>query len=227
MSNEPTAALYGEIKRLRELVERQHAELTWMRSICERQRAGDLDTIILPPLVPESSAGGRRQVLPISAADTDDPEAWPSRPVPEGPLHPNPGFLNYSIALSVTKVLGVAVLGLRGAELEKVVDEVQESQRRTQDFIPVFLTDTTETGLFRKRGYVYEYLPAFGVGSGHELTLKEVARRRLNFLQAKWGMAGIITIGGSELYPIGGTDEPDPAGAGIATRAILPERTSG
>ncbi|HLB79991.1 MAG TPA: hypothetical protein VJJ77_05765, partial [Dongiaceae bacterium] len=99
-------------------------------------------------------------------------------------------------------MLGIAVCGLGRIEREAVVDLIDRQQRSSRDFIPVFLTDSTDFEPFRSRGYVFEYLPPpprrrlRGTASW-----REYAAERLELLRRKWNIAQVVTFGPHEFAP--------------------------
>jgi hypothetical protein len=69
---------------------------------------------------------------------------------------------NYALHGRVDKVVGVSVCGLLRPVLAGIVDSIAAQQARSRDFVPVFLTDSTDFDLFRRHGFVFEYLPNCG-----------------------------------------------------------------
>ncbi|MGD9740805.1 MAG: hypothetical protein AB7O56_03430 [Bauldia sp.] len=212
MSQPQDAVLHSEIRRLKELVERQFAELSALRLMMP---PGD------PPIVVDASPyrSRRKAIVPRPNPRTErlsDPAAWPTRRAPANPLWPNAGFASYAINRSKVRVIGFAVFGLGDADLDAVVRYVEDNQKRTADFIPLFLTDSTSIAIFRKRGYSYEYFPPHRGSRQNQAALEAYAKARLDLVQRKWGLAGIVTLGGSSLYPVGPVEEPVPA---LAARA--------
>lgn len=207
MSQAPDAVLHGEIKRLKEVVERQFAELTALRLMMP---GGD------PPVVADGSAhrSFRRSIAPAANTRTmrrSDPALWPTARRPANPLWPNVGFANYALDRSGAKVIGFAVFGMDEQDLEDAVKFVEDSQRRTRDFVPLFLTDATAIGSFRKRGYSYEYFPRHRLSRSNAPVLREYAEARLDLVRRKWGLVGIVTLGESALYPVGPVQDTVPA----------------
>lgn len=207
MSQSAEAALHGEVKRLREVVERQFAELTALRLMMP---TGD------PPIVVDGLPyrSFRKSVVPGRNSRTDrisDPVLWPTVRKPANPLWPNVGFGNYALDRSSAKVIGFAVFGMNDDDLEDAVRFVEDNQRRTRDFVPLFLTDATTISSFRKRGYSYEYFPPHRLTRANAPMLREYAEARLDLARRKWGLAGIVALGVSAIYPVGPVQDVVPA----------------
>ena len=207
MSQSAEVALHGEVKRLREVVERQFAELTALRLMMP---SGD------PPVVVDASPyrGLRRAIGPAGNTRTSrssDPVLWPTARKPANQLWPNVGFGNYALDRSKAKVIGFALFGMTDEDLEDAVRFVEDNQRRTRDFVPLFLTDATTISSFRRRGYSYEYFPSHRLTRTNAPVLRDYAEARLDLVRRKWGLAGIVTLGGSVLYPVGPVQDTVPA----------------
>lgn len=207
MSQPAEVVLHGEIRRLREVVERQFAELTALRMMMP---SGD------PPIVVDATPyrSSRRSVGPAGNSRTSrlsDPVLWPTARKPATALWPNVGFGNYALDRSKTKVIGFALFGMNDEDLEDAVKFVEDNQRRTRDFVPLFLTDATTISCFRKRGYSYEYFPRHRLTRTNAPVLRQYAEARLDLVRRKWGLVGIVTLGDSVLYPVGPVQDTVPA----------------
>ena len=207
MSQSAEATLHAEIKRLKEVVERQFAELTALRMMTPPGSA---------PIGVDGThfATARAKVSPAANHRTErlsDPILWPTARKPANPLWPNVGFASYALDRSRAKAVGFAVLGMNEEDLEDAVRFVEDNQRRSRDFVPLFLTDSPAIGAFRKRGYSYEYLPGHRVTRTNAAALREYGEARLEFVRRKWGLAGIVTLGESALYPVGPVQDTVPA----------------
>lgn len=199
MSQPQDLALYSEIRRLKELVERQFAELTALRIM---MRSAE------PPVTVDAAAyrTKRKPIIPkpnTRTARESDAALWPVRRPPPNPLWPNAGFANYSVDRSNMMVIGFAVFGLNDEDLEENVRRVEDNQRQGRDFLPLFLTDSSFVSVFRKRGFTYEYFPRHRATRSNEGSLWDYARARLGLLQQKWGLTGVVALGESPLYPVG------------------------
>ncbi|MCW5713422.1 MAG: hypothetical protein KIT43_02740 [Bauldia sp.] len=207
MSHSPEAVLHGEVKRLKEVVERQFAELNALRQMMP---GGDAPVVV--DGAPYRTF--RRSITPAANARTarrSDPVLWPTARKPANPLWPNVGFANYALDRSGAKVIGFAVFGMNDQDLEDAVKFVEDNQRRTRDFVPLFLTDATTIASFRKRGYSYEYFPSHRLTRSNAPVLREYAEARLDLVRRKWGLAGIVTLGESAIYPVGPVQDTVPA----------------
>lgn len=207
MSQSPESLLHGEIKRLKEVVERQFAELTALRMMMPPGSS---------PIVVDGTPYriSRRCYGPAANTRTtrpSDPILWPTARQPANPLWPNVGFANYTLDRSRAKAVGFAVLGMNVEDLEDAVRFVEDNQRRSRDFVPLFLTDSPAIASFRKRGYSYEYLPPHRLTRTNAAALREYAEARLDLVRRKWGLAGIVTLGESALYPVGPVQDTVPA----------------
>lgn len=129
---------------------------------------------------------------PVSTArfDPGTVAPWPDRPLPDQPLMPPPGLGCYTLGQVDCAVVGVCVLGLRGADLEHAVAAVAEEQRRGMDFKPVFLTDGTDFSPMFQRGFVVEYIPDQALPRD-ALGLPPA---RHAFLTRKWGISRLIDL---------------------------------
>ena len=125
------------------------------------------------------------------------PEDWPRRPVDPEPLRPNPGWACHTLKATACDVVGYSVIGLLPDEIERVVAAVDEQQRSTLDFVPVFLTDTTEFEPFRSRGYAFEHFPAASRWAELDGTVPWQARAeaRLDMVRRKWGLQRLVRLG--------------------------------
>src|SRR4030095_17255965 len=84
----------------------------------------------------------------------------------------------------------------RRGEREPIVEFVEQHQSQDRRFVPVFLTDSTEANIFRRRGFVFEYLPPPDrVRLRGSKSWADYAAERRRLLARKWGMADIITFG--------------------------------
>jgi hypothetical protein len=100
---------------------------------------------------PDDRAEDRR-LVPRGAA------WWPVDDKPVPALRPNPGWAFSKMSPSA-EVIGFSLSGMNCAEVEKAVELVNLARRQRPAFIPVFLTDCPDLSVFRRHGYVAEYLP--------------------------------------------------------------------
>lgn len=111
--------------------------------------------------------------------------------IPAGPaLRPFPGHAAISLRDTGFKTIGFDLLGLTAAQTAAFVDLVAERQRKQHNFVPVFLTDCQEFHVFRKHGFVFEYLPPSedqaSTPGGYDWAAR-IAERKSAF-KAKWGV---------------------------------------
>jgi hypothetical protein len=125
-----------------------------------------------------------------------DQAFWPT-PAEDGrPLVPAPGLRAYALKGMPLKVIGISVCGFSREEIEPLVEFVEQHQSQDRRFVPVFLTDSTEANIFRRRGFVFEYLPPPArVRLRGSKSWADYAGERRRLLARKWGMADIITFG--------------------------------
>jgi hypothetical protein len=125
---------------------------------------------------------------------------WPRRKARARPLVPNAGWQNYTLHKRAPKVVGVSVCGLPHVLLEATLATIAAQQSKLRDFIPLFLTDSTDFEAFRRHGFVWEYLPgpAERQRCAGARRWPEYAALRRALLVRKWGLDQIIVIGSSE-----------------------------
>lgn len=93
-------------------------------------------------------------------------------------------------------VLGVVVLGLSEAEIERVLGIV-ERYCRQRDLVPLLLTDNDVFRLFQGRRVLFEYLPARAEQErfAAELDWRLFTLRRLALIRRKWQPVQVIAFG--------------------------------
>jgi hypothetical protein len=109
-------------------------------------------------------------------------------------------------------VIGVSICGLPEAIVGQIVRSVAEQQERLQDFVPIFLTDSTDFQVFRRHGFVFEYFPneKQRAAYGGSVSWSEYGRQRRELLERKWGIAQTISFGPTEFGRIPTkVEEPD------------------
>ena len=192
---ETAEALQYEVRRLRDLVERQYLELAWQQSelrsrggkaMIVRFGAGDLAKANLT-----GNAGLLRETVELPPA-----EQWPIGTVPANPLIPNCGFASYASGREQLNAIGISVCGLDDQSVEHIVGMAEERLRKVRNFRPVFFMDITRTEIFRRRGFAYEYLaPSSEKERRLDNRLAAFNSKRVAFLKRKWGITGIINFG--------------------------------
>ena len=198
-----TAGLQYEIRRLRDIVERQYLELAWQQSEL-RSRGGKAKIFKfgagnLAKTNLTGNAGLLRETVELPPHDV-----WPTGTLPASPLIPNCGFASYATGRDQIGAIGIAVCGLDERSVEHITAMVEERLRRVRNFRPVFLMDITRTEIFRRRGFAYEYLaPGDEREKRHSIRLAAFNARRVEFLKRKWGISGIINFGAKVIDPAG------------------------
>ncbi|MCW5716407.1 MAG: hypothetical protein KIS68_01110 [Bauldia sp.] len=176
------------LQRLRERVELQFHQLETLRRALEA--GGRSRTVTIEPRLPPRSSSLEGEAVPPA----DVTSWWPGSEWPVEPLVPTPGLGSLSLAGRKTPVIAVIVFGLRGADLEGVVEMIATRQRRSADFKPVFLTDCPAFRPFQARGYVMEYLPRAIYGADPHRLRNPRGAARLKLLQSKWDFGATIDL---------------------------------
>jgi len=200
---ETTEALQHEVRRLRDIVERQYLELAWQQSELRSRGGKALITRFGPGDLAKTGLAGNAGLLkePVELPPAD---VWPVGAAPAHPLIPNCGFASYASGREALAAIGVSVCGLDEASVEQVTAMVEERLRKMRNFRPVFLMDITRTEIFRRRGLAYEYLaPCSAKEQRLAGKLAAFNASRLNLLTRKWGLAGIINFGSGAGQPRG------------------------
>jgi hypothetical protein len=113
------------------------------------------------------------------------------------PLDPNPGWKCLSDHHTPIRI-GFLLFGVDHDGIEQSVQRVEQRQLRRRDFIPIFVTDSTDFGPFRSRGYVFEHIPAAIVQSpGSRRAERRYLRRRLELIKSKWGIGELVDLSSS------------------------------
>lgn len=114
---------------------------------------------------------------------------------PDGPaLRPFPGHAAISLRDTTFTTIGFDILGLNAAQTAAFVGLVAERQRKQHNFVPVFLTDCQEFHIFRKHGFVFEFIPPpedqkTSPGS-YDWTAR--AAERKSAFKAKWAVSELF-----------------------------------
>ncbi|HXV23509.1 MAG TPA: glycosyltransferase family 4 protein [Alphaproteobacteria bacterium] len=176
-----------ELSKLRELIELQARHNAVLRRAVER----NIDFPEVVQIAPALAARRRyRRTRPLTTAPTTGWSAHDSGPA----LRPSPGWENLSLADKPCKVIAYLAFGFERPELERIVEMVSREQRRLQNFVPLFVTDSLEFDLFRLRGYVVEHVPAgdpMNYGPGLAIAL----RRRMQTILEKWAVGAVVQFG--------------------------------
>ena len=136
-----------ELSKLREQVELHARHNGVLRRAIERNGALS-DLVQINPVFATPRRYRRTKAL-ASAPCTGWTE---DSPLPQ--LRPSPGWENLTLADKPCKVIAYLAFGFERTELERIVEMVSREQRRVQDFVPLFITDSLHFDLFRVRlGY--------------------------------------------------------------------------
>jgi hypothetical protein len=189
-------ALMREVRGLRERIESQNCHI----AILERQLRTLLGATGLGPASVQAhapaAAARRWRATPAARMPAPDQAFWPTPAEDSRPLAPAPGLRAYALKGAPLKVIGISVCGFSREEIEPLIEFVEQHQSQERSFIPVFLTDSTEANIFRRRGFVFEYLPPpERVRLRGSKSWADYAAERRRLLARKWGMADIITFG--------------------------------
>jgi hypothetical protein len=189
-------ALLREMRGLRERVESQNCHIAML----ERQLRTLLGTTGLGPVSVQALAPAATpkhwRATPATRRPAPDQAFWPTPEENGRPLVPAPGLRAYALKGVPLKVIGISVCGFSRDEIEPLVEFVEQHQSQDRRFIPVFLTDSTAANIFRRRGFVFEYLPPPDrVRLRGSKSWADYAAERRRLLARKWGMADIITFG--------------------------------
>jgi hypothetical protein len=109
---------------------------------------------------------------------------WPMPEKAPHPMVPNPGWESYGIG-PPANVIGFSLCGMKIEDMEQAVELVRAAQRQEFTFVPVFLTDHADLSIFRKHGFVAEYLPE---PITNTLSLDEPLNRR-RLIERKWNIS--------------------------------------
>lgn len=192
---ETTEALQHEVRRLRDIVERQYLELAWQQSELRSRGGKALITRFGPGDLARTGLAGNAGLLK-ETVDLPPADVWPLGAAPAHALIPNCGFASYASGREALAAIGISVCGLDEASVEQVTAMVEERLRKMRNFRPVFLMNITRTEIFRRRGLAYEYLaPCAPREQRLAGRLAAFNASRLNLLTRKWGLAGIINFG--------------------------------
>jgi hypothetical protein len=179
----------AEVKRIREVAERHsrahRALLAMMLRLTDPK--GETKRVAIEPQLPVASIAQH----PKRREPRDTDPWWPAVPIrPARPLTAHTGDDSLSRAEAMTETVGISVMGLRGSDLDNVVEGIASEQLKDGSFRPLFLTDSPDFQAFASRGYSFEYLSTFrDYVSPKGPELRDARREEL---VAKWGLSRII-----------------------------------
>ncbi len=177
-----------EALALRQRIALQHRAFAALRKALDTA-TGDRPVIAIAPRLADRPAPVA-QPQPVAPS----PAWWPALPRPGTPLAPNPGWGAAPLAGRNARVVAVALFGLSGAALERMVNQVADQQAAMGDFVPVFLTDAPETRVFREHGFVFEYFPPALYETQEGPVSTPRAEQRLQLIEQKWGIAALVDL---------------------------------
>jgi len=186
-------AARAELKKLRERAE----GLARKTEILERR----LSTTIPEGDVSSTTVGfvgdwPKRQAIDLQFDNGKPDVATAESPESHAVLRPYPGHACLSLYDEEPITTGFSAIGLRGGKLAAFVDYIAEKQRLQRNFVPVFLTDSTEFHLFRRHGFVFEYIPSPSdrqLAGGAYSWDRRIAERTA-FFKRKWGVEEIFDV---------------------------------
>lgn len=110
------------------------------------------------------------------------------------PLKPAPGSRCLTAHRAPIRI-GFRIFGLDSEMLDQQVTAVEDRQLRERDFIPVFVTDCSDFSTFRRRGYVFEYIPpTIANATSSRRSLRRILNDRLTLIKAKWDLIDIVDL---------------------------------
>ncbi len=197
--------LLAEVRALRDRVQIQHG---LVELLLERLRSSSrerhLEALEVNDPLPVHPLRGDHVSDENGSADADEvaePESgfenvysrrgttwWPMPENAIQALRPNPGWEFCGVGSS-PNVIGFSLCGMNIEEIEKAVELVSSAQRQKPTFVPIFLTDCPDLGVFRRHGYVAEYLPDPAIGA-EQLVRRPYDRGRL--IERKWNISRVL-----------------------------------
>jgi hypothetical protein len=145
--------------------------------------------------------------MAVQAAST--PQVRSPSSVNAPALRPHPGNSCLTLRNSGYRLLGLAALQIPDERLEGIVGYFARWQRQAMNFVPVFVTDSLRFDLFRRYGFVFEYIP--GPKDRAELqgsrSWEEYVADRLELIKAKWGLRELVNLGQNTIKEISGPGE--------------------
>ncbi len=218
--------LMSELRALREQVQSQHGLIGALTGRLGNQPPGETrhireltETLPVPAVRANSETrkAAQSDVQSVPSVPAEGSAWWPTASSTLAPLHPVPGWALYGHQ-GPLKAIGFSVTGLDAAGVRAAVEFVARAQRHQRNFVPVFITDLDDLGVFRDHGFVAERLSASGVdGAGS----KQLATRR-DFIQRKWSLTTILDMSRSarpDLASLSTVPSPPATAAGDARSA--------
>lgn len=179
-----------EMQRVRQAAERHSRAHRTLTNLIHRlvDPKGEAKRLELAARLPTAPLAQHPRALPVPNSDA----WWPtSVDRPAKPLRAHVGDDLLSLSDIIAETVGISVMGLRGIDLDRVVESIAKQQASDRNFRPVFLTDSPDFHAFLSRGYTFEYLPTF---RNYLTDVDEDERReaRLDMVRAKWDLSHTI-----------------------------------
>jgi hypothetical protein len=129
------------------------------------------------------------------------------------PLRPQPGNTCLTLKNSRYKLLGLTALGLPDNVLEDSVGHFARWQRQAMNFVPIFVTDSLRFDLFRRYGFVFEYVPGPKDRADFDGSRpwEEYIADRLELIRRKWGLPELVSLGPNTVKEQSGPGAPESA----------------
>lgn len=118
--------------------------------------------------------------------------AGAAKPAARQALQAYPGYGNAPILLRDRVAVGIFIAKADEAKTQAIVDSAFYSQRDRQDFVPVFVTESSAFRPFVAKGYIFEYLPPVETNAADAERAIAWRKKRLDFIKAKWGISHFI-----------------------------------
>jgi hypothetical protein len=110
------------------------------------------------------------------------------------PLNPPPGWKCLTVDRKAVR-LGFTLFGVTREAIEEAAAKVEQRQLRTRDFAPLFVTDSPVFDVFRRRGWVVEYIPPPIAQTNDPRSPKYAyLERRLELIKAKWNLSSFVDM---------------------------------
>ena len=138
-------------------------------------------------------------------------------------LRPHPGNSCLTLKNSGYRLLGLGAFQMSDERLAGIVSYFARWQRQAMNFVPVFVTDSLRFDLFRRHGFVFEYIP--GPNDRAELqgsrSWEAYVADRLDLIRRKWGLAEIVNLSQTTPKALPGQIE-EAAGPAVTTTLASP-----
>ena len=204
---------------LRQLVESQHRTLEAMLKLHDEgeSQGRASQTIAIGPKLASVASAEAPTPRPLEPRVP----GWPTARLPKKPLNPPPGWACFSLEGERVGAIAIPLFGLYGITLRTAVARIAAQQRQTMNFIPVFLTDSSDHAVFRRGGHVFEYFPKGIYGSADDVV---PFQDKFAFTWRKWNIQSMIDLSAAgylaRRLPDGGLPQPSV----VKEEGFVPER---